>query len=192
MFGLPSLQAIIAWSTVPIMIAFAIVNYRQTWYSVTAFIFICLNTWYGVWFYLAFMYDDYKRTYDNPDEPRPRERLRYPDLSDPAYSVDTEAVTFDVEKNFATALLRLFRSGQDYKLTEQWWYDTGRWQAAGGTSKKQMQAFLQDWERRGLLVKRNRLAKNSTRHVPVGGWRKIDMISQGQRPPSPTAASPHP
>lgn len=192
MFGLPSLQAIIAYSTIPILIGFAIVNYRQTWYSVMTFIFICINVTYGVFFYLAFMYDDYRRTYEKPEiTPQPvREPLRYKDMSDPAYQVVTEAVTFDVERNFAAALLRLFKGGADYKLTEQWWWDTGKWQEIGGASKKQMQAFLQDWERRGLLTKANPLAKNSTRRVPVGGWRKIDGIAQGHRPYSPTDTSP--
>lgn len=178
MFGLPSLQAIIAYGTVPVLIAFAIVNYRQTWYSVMMFIVVCLNTFYGIWFYMAFMYEDWKRTESTPKSEPVREQLKYRDMSEPEYAVDTEVVTLDVERNFFAWLGKQLHDRNDYKLTEDWLYKH-IWHGIGGSSKPQLQKALQKWEGEGLLKKANPLAKNSTR--VVGSRRLIVERAHGRK-----------
>lgn len=178
MFGLPPLERIIILAVIPPLVGFFVVNRWQTWEAYVTFFVMQFNSMYGVVTWFALAYADWKRGYQNePKEPQ-REQLRYKDMSEPEYAVDTEVVTLDVERNFFAWLGKQLHDGGDYKLTEEWLYKH-IWHGVGGASKPQLQKALQKWEGEGLLKKANPLAKNSTRIV--GSRRLIVERAHGRK-----------
>ena len=184
---LPSLQATIIWVTAPVAFAWALVNFYPSWQSWIALIVISINTMLAAsgatkleWLRFLKATEDDERN----EKQDPKERLKIPDLNKgTVYEYKTDVVTLDVERNFCKMLVSLWHDDKvDYKLTEDWWWKTGRWKQCGGSSKKQLQNFLKDLEGRGWLTKKNKLAANSTRKET--NRRAIIECANGRHSPS--------
>jgi hypothetical protein len=194
MFGLPSLPTLVAVVVLPVLIGFAIVNYKQTWYSVATFITICLNTWFISSSYMTFWYDAWRG-----DEPRKQtsqpvdDRPTRPDYNnipqiqsggEPLYNQQMDRLKIDCVGKFNRTLIDQQTGKLEVNLTEDFWLKLhgagqSRWVTTGGVGRNDFVDMLE----RGVLWGAYKKVGGQGKRVP-DKWRKIAQLADGYPLPS--------
>ena len=181
MYGLPSLQMIILLGTVPVMVAFALVNYKQNVFSIVSFFVICANTFWGIWFYLAHMYTDWKRTI-KADSEHPIRAI--PDLNIPQsknYALHVNSIKLDSIRLFNRTLINMRNGNLDVNMTEGYWIvekpdgEENRWNKIGGKGRVDFVDMLD----RGIAFGAYRKVGGQGKRVPAD-WSKIRRLERGE------------
>ena len=168
-------------ATAPVMLAFAIVNYKQTVFSVVTFFVVVANDFYIVWFYLAYMYTDWKRFegIDEPQRTEPDPKKIPPVAVNGVYTSVTPGVKLDKVRLFNRALIDMRNSNLDVNMTETFWAvekinDEIRWNRTGGAGRSDFVEVLE----RGISFGAYKKVGGQGKRVPAD-WRLIRKLEQG-------------
>ena len=177
MFGLPTLPAIILWGTLPVLVGFALVTYKQNWVSVATFWFLCVNTFWGLWFYLAHMYTDWRASESKPV-------ARVPNLDDipqsKNYALLVNGIKLDSTRLFNRTLIAMRNGNLDVNMTEGYWIvekpdgEENRWNKIGGKGRVDFVDMLE----RGIAYGAYKKVGGQGKRVPAD-WSKIRRLEQG-------------
>ncbi len=185
MFGLPSFQNLIMWVTIPIFVGLAVVNYKQTWYNVTGFIFVCINTWFIASSYITFMYDNWRagesgNSMPTKTETHERQYLNLNTVSGNVYSQDTAKVKVNHIQLFNRTLIDQRNSNLKVDMTEGFWLkkfegiEESRWIKIGGKGR----ADFLDMMERGIKFGAYKEVGGQGKRVPAD-WVKIRNLEKG-------------
>lgn len=179
MYGLPSLQTIMLIATVPILLAFAIVNYKQNVFSISTFFVIVANDWYVIWFYMAYMYADWKITEGKEPERKITSDAMGSMPQVRGYAHETKGIKIDKIRLFNRALIDMRNSNFEVDMTEAFWVvekvaDESRWNRIGGLGRTDFVDVLE----RGILYGAYKKVGGQGKRVP-NDWKLIRALEQG-------------
>jgi len=168
----------IAYVTIPILIAAGLVNYKQTWYFVSAFWLIAINVLYVTFVYFQFMFEDWK----SGDKPKEKAHA-IPNLNaipeSKGFSLTSVGVKIDPVRMFNRTLIEMRNGNLEVKMTEAFWIaekvdGESRWNRIGGAGRSDFIEMLD----RGIKFGAYKTVGGQNKRVP-DDWRKIRALEQG-------------
>jgi len=192
MFGMPSLQNIMIIAITPILIAFAIVNYKENIYSVVTWFVVLISDLLVLSGYFPFIYKSLYGDEEPPKQTKPQkdDQPIYADYENipqirvagkPIYSQNMTGLKIDCIRLFNRTLIDQRRGNLDVRMDETFWLkktdgqENTRWTQIGGDGPSSFRDML----RSGVKFGAYKEIGGQGKRVPAD-WQKIRRLERGE------------